>query len=118
MLLMKYQSDNYYIIKIQILTVEKFLENFKDLLENQLIEICDGSNDGICHDYKYCIKNYSLQRIVNYISPDTQFVIKLEKGKNSAIPSGCDYSLWADITLKCGGSLSPTSEPTYNPTYY
>ena len=59
-----------------------------------------GSNDGVCNDYKYCLANYSLGD--ELILDGQQVVIAMIKGKDSGVPSGCDYSLWADVTLTCG----------------
>eukprot|EP01084_Bolivina_argentea_P000776 1431_1 len=85
---------------------------------NSLIANC-GSNNNICGDYKYCLKDYNFP-----ILSQQQFVIHIEKGTNSAIPTNCNYSLWADITLQCDTiptfdpTDSPTLEPTLEPTIY
>ena len=81
---------------------------FLSVYNNDTFITSCGSNSEICGDYKYCLQDYS----VDEIPAGGELVIKLTKGNDSGIPSGCDYSLWADITLKCGGTSAPSTSPT------
>ena len=65
-----------------------------------LIASC-GRNNDTCGDFKYCLANYSLQ-YGQSADVGERIVIHLEKGKDSGVPNGCDFSLWADVTLSCG----------------
>ena len=80
----------------------------------QFVTSC-GSNNGICNDYKYCLQHYALSDQV--IVEGDQVVIRIERGKDSGIPSGCDYSLWADVTLICGVNQQGGT-PSQSPTSY
>ena len=85
-------------------------------VDDILIANC-GSNDDTCGDYKYCLDNFTLlQSPSEYFEEGGQLVVHLEKGKDSNVPSGCDYSLWADVTLQCHNGTSQTSNPTSIPT--
>ena len=71
--------------------------------QTQLIEIC-GSNIETCGDYKYCLNRYPLSNTLYQIQDGEQITIHLQKGINSSIPVGCQYSLYADITLECNAN--------------
>ena len=66
----------------------------------ELIAECVTNND--CNDTIDCLEDYLLSDTL--ITTDTQIVLNLQKSKDSINTYDCDidYSLWADITLKCG----------------
>lgn len=92
---------------------DKFLNVY---YQGRLLTTC-GSNNDTCGDYKYCLNQ---EPLLNDSYPsilmDETIAIHLEKGKDSNVPSVCDYSLWADVTLSCDESFSPTEQPTVSPT--
>ena len=73
-----------------------------------------GENNNTCSVFNYCFNEY---RIGDMIPENDQVVIRIEKGKESGIPQGCQYSLYADITLTCDITLAPTTQPTIDPTF-
>ena len=93
--------------------VDKFLHIY---YENETLASC-GSNTDTCGDYKYCINDSPLLNNSDGIPAGEQIIIKLEKGKQSNIPTGCEFSLYADITLTCDSPL-PSVSPTFAPTPY
>ena len=91
-------------------------QSLKVFYDGVLITTC-GVNSNVCGDFKYCIKDFSLESYVTgSIWSGQQFVIQIHKERYSAIPLGCNYSLNADISLRCGDTLHPTSSPTTDPT--
>ena len=77
--------------------------------EGQMIADC-GSNTNTCNDYKHCLQNHSISSL-KLIAKDSQFVIEIQKGADSAIPTGCLYSLFAEVTLQCFGNTTTTATP-------
>lgn len=86
------------------------VEHLNVFYNDQLIASC-GSNNEVCNDYKYCLRNSSLG---DQVIPDgNQIVIRIEKGKDSGIASECDYSLWADVTLICSNKSTNGSHSVW-----
>eukprot|EP01083_Nonionella_stella_P239579 838387_1 len=92
-------------------SASKFLHVY---YEGTMIATC-GSNVNTCNDYKYCLQNHNLS--LNSIPMDTQFTVVLVKGKDSGVPSSCDYSLWADVTLRCFVPPTVTAAPSMAPSF-
>ena len=84
----------------------------KVFYKDQLFATC-GNNTNTCGDYKYCLQN---EYIDYYVAADEQIKIRIEKGSDSGIPSACNYSLWADVTVTCYQTGRPTPFPSNAPT--
>ena len=83
---------------------KKFLNVY---YKDELISACISINNATCNEYQYCLADYPLDDSPLYFIPSgEQITIQIQKGRDSGIPSGCEYSLWADVTLKCGGTAS------------
>ena len=61
-------------------------DHFLDVHANDVFMGSCGSNNGLCGDYKYCCLDATL--LDGSLSAGEQELIRLEKGKDSGIPSG------------------------------
>ena len=70
--------------------------------EGFVIGQCQNINTG-CDNYQYCLNNYPLP--VDAVKDGESITIKVVKARNSTNSEGCLYSLYADVTVSCTGTI-------------